>query len=76
MKKLITILAVAISLTACTSKTEFGECVGVLQDKKPDLEYKLSIWNTAMAIIFSETIIVPVVVIANEYSCPVAVKTK
>lgn len=74
MKKLIALAALAITLTGCTTKTEYGECIGVLQDKKPDLEYKLSGWNTFLAVVFSETIIVPALVIANEHSCPVAKK--
>ena len=74
MKKIIAIAAVALVLTGCTTKTEYGECIGVLQDKKPDLEYKLSGWNTFLAIIFSETIVVPALVIANEHLCPVAKK--
>lgn len=74
MKKIILCAIVAILAAGCTSKTEYGECVGVLQDKKPELEYKLSAWNTFVAIVFSETIVVPVVVIANEHSCPVGKK--
>jgi hypothetical protein len=74
MKKFIAIAAVAIALTGCTTKTEYGECIGVLQDKKPDLEYKLSGWNTFLAVVFSETIVVPIIVVANEHSCPVSKK--
>jgi hypothetical protein len=74
MKKIIAIAAIGFALAGCTSKTEYGECIGVLQDKKPDLEYKLSVWNTFLAVVFSETIVVPVVVVANEHSCPVAKK--
>ena len=74
MKKAIAIIIIAILFTGCTSKTEFGECIGVLQDKKPELEYKLSVWNTILAVVFSETIIVPVLVVANEHSCPVGKK--
>jgi hypothetical protein len=74
MKKFIALSALVALLTGCTSRTEYGECIGVLQDKKPDLEYKLSGWNTFLAVIFSETIIVPVMVVANEHSCPVAKK--
>lgn len=73
MKKLF-IVMLAVALAGCTSQTEYGRCIGVMQDKNPKLEYELSIWNTAMAIIFSETIVVPVVVVANQYQCPVGVK--
>jgi hypothetical protein len=64
----------AILAAGCTTKTEYGECIGVLQDKKPDLEYKLSGWNTFLAIVFSETIVVPIVVVADEFQCPVGKK--
>lgn len=74
MKKILTIIALAASLTACTSKTQYGGCIGVLQDKKPNLEYKLDTWNVVMAVIFSETIVVPALVVANQHSCPVGVK--
>lgn len=74
MKKIITLVAMTAFLAGCTSKTEYGNCIGVMQEKNPELVYELSIWNTAMAIIFSETILVPIVVVANQHSCPVAVK--
>jgi hypothetical protein len=74
MKKIILCAAIAILAAGCTTKTEYGECIGVLQDKKPDLEYKLSGWNTFLAIVFSETIVVPIVVVADEFQCPVGKK--
>lgn len=74
MKKIIAICALTALFSGCTSSTQYGECVGVLQDKKPDLEYKLSIWNTLLAVVFSETVVVPIVVVANEHSCPVGKK--
>lgn len=74
MKKIIAVSILFALLSGCTSHTEFGECVGVFDDKKPALEYKLSVWNTVLVIVFSETIIVPVVVVANEAQCPVGKK--
>ena len=74
MTKLILASILALSLTACTTRTSYGECVGLISDKKPNLEYKLSIWNTVLAIIFSETIVVPVVVLADNIQCPVGTK--
>lgn len=73
MKKLVLIVLIAfIALLSagCTSRTDFGECIGAFEDKDPTLNYKLSVWNTAMAVIFVETIVVPVVVVANEAICP------
>lgn len=72
--KRLTILLVALMLTGCTTKTQYGECIGAFDNKKPDLEYKLSALNLALAVIFSETIVVPVVVVADETRCPVGKK--
>jgi hypothetical protein len=74
MNKIILCALVAVLAAGCTTRTEHGECIGVLQDKKPDLEYKLSGWNTFLAVVFSETIVVPIVVVADEFQCPVGKK--
>jgi hypothetical protein len=71
MRKVIALLALAALLSGCTSKNEFGECIGAFDDKKPGVEYKLSVWNTVLAVIFVETIVVPVVVVANQARCPI-----
>jgi uncharacterized protein YceK len=71
MKKILAALMIAALLAGCTSSNEYGECIGAFDDKKAGVEYKLSIWNTAMAVIFVETVVVPVVVIANQARCPV-----
>jgi len=75
MKKFIVILLAAIMLSGCTSTTQFGQCIGIADDKNPELVYKLSVWNTFLAIVFSETIIVPIVVLVDETFCPVGTKT-
>lgn len=74
MRYSLLFMAVLI-LSGCTSRTEFGECVGVADEKKPDLVYKLDAWNVFYGVLFSQTIIVPIVVLANETLCPVARKT-
>jgi hypothetical protein len=71
MKRVIALLALAALMSGCTSKNEFGECIGTFDDKKPGLEYKLSVWNTFLAVVFVETIVVPIVVVADEVRCPV-----
>lgn len=74
MRTMIGILLAAL-LAGCTTSTEFGECVGIADDDRdPGLVYKLSAWNIVLAVIFCETIVVPVIVIADEISCPVAKK--
>lgn len=72
--KLTAVLLIAALLAGCTSKTEFGDCIGIADDKKPDLQYKVSAWNVFLAIIFVETIFVPIMVLSDNTSCPVAKK--
>lgn len=73
MKKFFALLAL-LAFSACTSKTEYGPCVGVLDEPDPALTYKADAGNIVLAIIFSETIIVPAIVIASELKCPVGQK--
>lgn len=73
MKKIAVIIMISL-LAGCTSTTEFGSCIGAFDEKNPKLTYKVSIWNTVLAIIFVETIIVPVWVVVDEALCPVAKK--
>ena len=75
MKKFITALLMSFTIftvAACTEKTEFGECVGVMEQEQPGLIYKPSGWNIFVAFIFSETIVVPAIVIMDDLTCPVA----
>jgi hypothetical protein len=72
--KLLIPLIAALLLAGCATKTPYGPCIGALDTKNPKLEYKLSIWNTVIAVMFSEMIVPPVVVIASEAMCPVGVK--
>lgn len=71
MKKLLCIALMTTMLVGCTSKTEYGSCIGITEKENPTLHYKVSAWNVFLAIVFSETIIVPVLVLADEVSCPV-----
>lgn len=61
-------------LTSCTSSTEFGQCVGVGDDKDPTKIYKISTWNMVLGIIFFELIVPPVVIAIDETFCPVGKK--
>lgn len=70
MKRLMAIVMLT-ALMGCTTKTEFGDCIGAFDDGQPGVKYKLSVWNTVLAVVFSETIVVPVLVVANEARCPV-----
>lgn len=70
MKKFIAIAALVLS--GCTSVTNYGACVGVADEKNPDLVYKLDAGNIIVAVLFSELIAPPIIVLADETFCPVA----
>lgn len=74
MKKILLIAALAAALTGCTSTTQFGDCIGAGADEDPALRYKVNTWNVIVAILFVETIVVPVVVVLEESYCPVSKK--
>lgn len=76
MKKFLTVLGLgaALMMSACTSETAFGDCVGFDDDKDPALKYEISTRNVVLGIIFIETIIVPVVVALDEVECPIGKK--
>lgn len=78
MKKFITILMMGalLFIAGCTSNTEYGECIGVAQEHNPDLKYEYDLTNIVIAIIFSETIIVPVIIIATDLKCPTGKASK
>lgn len=74
MKKILSVMLMAVLLAGCTKRTEFGRCIGIGGDEKPHLEYEVSYWNIFMGFVFSETIVVPIVVAADQLYCPVAKK--
>ncbi len=57
-------------LTACTSETEYGECIGINGDKDPTLVYHVSIWNVIVSVVFIETLVVPIVWALGYTHCP------
>lgn len=74
---LLAVFVAASSVTSsCTeSRTINGRdvsCVGIDDDRDPRYTYKVSWWNAAMAIVFIETIIVPIVILGDSINCPVA----
>lgn len=58
-------------LTACTSKTEFGRCVGIWDEQEPTLIYKPSVRNLFWGIVGLEIIYPPLDVAINKFYCPV-----
>jgi hypothetical protein len=73
MKRTIAALAL-LALAGCTFDTKHGECIGAFDDPDPALRYSTSGMNVAMGVLFVETIVVPVVVIASCTRCPVGRK--
>ena len=76
MKKIFACLfaCFALATSACTSSTDYGQCIGVAEEANPSLEYGVSAKNVVLAVIFSETVVVPAVVIFSEVKCPVGKK--
>lgn len=68
------ILIAAAALAGCTTRTEYGACVGAFDEKDPALVYKVSGWNLAMAIFGFELIAPPILVVVDSTFCPVARK--
>jgi hypothetical protein len=71
MKNIILIVLFGLVLAGCESSTQFGSCVGLGDKQNPKLEYKVSVLNLVVGILFVEMIIPPVIVAANETYCPV-----
>ncbi len=70
MKLNTLLLALALAVSGCTTRTSGGDCIGIADERVPGVKYELSGWNLFLALVFSETIVVPAVVVANELMCP------
>lgn len=70
MKNYIVMLLICMSLIGCTGKTQYGECVGLMDEHNIELKYSVSVWNAFVAILFSETLVVPVYTLAKQIQCP------
>jgi hypothetical protein len=74
MKNIVIGLLCLICLAGCTKRTQFGDCVGLMDTEDAKLNYDYSKWNIFVGILFSETLVVPVLIIAKGYECPMGVK--
>ncbi len=74
MKNLFAAILLLTLTVGCVSETEYGDCIGVMEEKNSELVYKPSVRNIVLGIIFMELIIPPVVVVIDEFQCPVAKK--
>lgn len=67
-------LSLLFSLSACTSSTKYGRCVGLNQAENPIYKYEYNGWNIGLAIVFAELVAPPIIVVLNESKCPVGKK--
>ncbi len=67
-------LAALLAASGCVSETKYGACVGVSDDRDPSLTYKASTRNIVVGVIFVETIFVPLIVLLDEFACPIGRK--
>ena len=76
MKRILAALLISTIFAAsgCVNETRYGNCVGLLEEKDPALVYNASVQNIVLAVVFSETIIVPIVVALDGIECPTAKK--
>jgi hypothetical protein len=74
MNKKILAFGIAASLailsSGCVDSNSRGPCIGIQTAQDKNTSYEWSIRNCAVGIIFSETIIVPVIVLATDCRCP------
>lgn len=76
MKKLLVVFLMAMSLIGCETSTPQGQCIGVIDDPDPTLQYRASGLNLILAVVFVETLVVPAYVILADLKCPVGLKKK
>ena len=74
IRLLIIVVGVLTLLAGCTSRTEFGDCIGLADDRQPNLIYKVSAWNIVVAILGFEMIAPPIFVAVDETFCPIGKK--
>lgn len=67
-----------LCFSGCRKDTRYGECVGVLtaSSHDPNLKYETSFRNAVLAVVFIETVVVPVLIVGWMLFCPVDEKVK
>lgn len=68
------LIAMTLLLSGCEDKTDFGRCVGLLDERDPALKWKVSTANALAGAILIETVMVPVYVLLERTYCPVGRK--
>lgn len=69
-----TLIALLIFASGCSSRTDYGKCIGLNGKEDPKLQYNYSAWNIGMGLFFSGLILPPLFVALDELKCPVGNK--
>jgi hypothetical protein len=59
-------------LTGCETENQHGSCIGIVEEKEPNLIYKPSVQNIVVGTLFFWLILPPVLVVTTDYQCPIA----
>jgi len=72
LSSILLCLALLTSVGCFDKTTSYGKCIGVFDDRKPNLEYKLSVWNGINGILWSELLFIPTLYWLADFTfCPV-----
>lgn len=74
MKNKLLNCLILVTLTACTSSTNHGKCIGLNGNEDTKLVYEYNAQNIALGILFFSFIAPPIYVALDQLKCPVGVK--
>lgn len=74
MKTTLCAAMMVILMAGCTTRTDYGPCIGLADDKDPALIYKVSAWNIFLGVLGFSLIAPPIYVVVDSTFCPVAKK--
>lgn len=70
----ITLFLSSILSAGCETSTmvngQEAQCIGVFDDEDPEYNYGVSVLNLFSAVLFSASVVIPVVVAATVIKCP------
>jgi hypothetical protein len=77
MKKLFATMLVVLALASCEYSNEYGECVGLDDEKSEALEYDVSTRNVILGLMGSELFLIPPAIVAlDAFYCPVGLTSQ
>lgn len=74
MRKRFLATAALMFTMGCRTETEFGQCIGVQDDRSPMLVYEVPTRNIVLSAIFFQSVIGPALFFFADFRCPVARK--